>query len=254
MQDRKASIPDRAIVLELSLLSSIMELAIESGWDGAPEANPVKLVSKRRVLKVEKGVPRPLKPEEVIAILDASPPNWRQFLEVMLDTGMRREELLGLEWAEVDLKARKITLPPHRVKTGKGRTVPLTDTAARTLLAIVPHTGSPHVFVNPLTGKRWHPAGGIANAFLRIKVRAGVPHAKIHQFRHTFASWTRQLGMARDDRKDIVGHTTEEAHDTYSENDFAVLRASLNQFSPSTLLAQHMRLKVDEEALDPGRS
>jgi integrase len=56
----------------------------------------------------------------------------RQRVTVLLHTGLRKAEFLGLRWRDVDFKAGVVTIP--RSKNGDARHVPMTSTV-RTLLA-----------------------------------------------------------------------------------------------------------------------
>jgi integrase len=58
-------------------------------------------------------------------------------VKLLILTGLRREEIGGLRWSEVDLAARLIQLPPRRSKNGRAHIVPLSDPAI-TLLRAVP--------------------------------------------------------------------------------------------------------------------
>jgi integrase len=53
-----------------------------------------------------------LSPVQIKRFLDQCPPRWRRFFTVALDTGLRRGELIGLRWADVDLLER--TIHVHR--------------------------------------------------------------------------------------------------------------------------------------------
>ncbi len=55
-------------------------------------------------------------------------------ITVALYTGCRRGELLGLDWARVDLKQKLIHLEGRHIKSGKRRSVPLCETACAALL------------------------------------------------------------------------------------------------------------------------
>jgi integrase len=55
-------------------------------------------------------------------------------IELALNTGMRRGEMLGLEWSRVDLKARLVYLEAEHTKTARRRTVPLNTDAYRAML------------------------------------------------------------------------------------------------------------------------
>jgi integrase len=48
---------------------------------------------------------------------------------LILLSGCRREEIGGLKWSEIDLKAHTITLPGERTKNHQAHVVPLTDAA-----------------------------------------------------------------------------------------------------------------------------
>ena len=52
-----------------------------------------------------------------------------------LDSGLRREELTGLRWRQVELEARRLTVGKSKTAAGRGRTVPLGDRALATLSA-----------------------------------------------------------------------------------------------------------------------
>lgn len=248
IKDRKAVVPDIRVRNELTVFSSLMEYAIETGLAGAPEVNPMKLVSKKKLLAAYQPKPRWLKPEQVAALIEAASPKfWKPFILLLVETGMRRTELAELTWDEVNLKLGIITLSPDRVKTKKGRAVVLSDTAIRTLQGIARHPTSPYVFHSPRSGLKRKIA---YSTWQSIAKKAGVPDARIHDLRHTFASLTRQGGMAKDDRKSIMGHTTEEAHEIYSHSEITVLRESINRFAPSTQLAQYTQFRGIQGAQD----
>ncbi len=65
-----------------------------------------------------------LSPVQVKRFLDVCPPRWRLFFTVALDTGLRRGELIGLRWQDVDLLARIIhvrrSIGPYDEPEGEG--------------------------------------------------------------------------------------------------------------------------------------
>ncbi len=120
----------------------------------------------------------------------------------------------------------------------------MSDTVIHTLEAIPRHRDCDHIFVNQKTGKRYT---SIQSTWRRLRVRAGEPTARIHDLRHTFSSWTRQSGMPREDRKDIVGHVDDATHGGYAHASIETLTESLRKHSPSTLLAQAQKLYSETE-------
>jgi integrase len=239
VRERRKQTSDIQIRREITTLSSLMEYAIDHELEGAPEVNPCRLFRKKGLKKPVKK-PRWLTVGQVRALLAAAPARfWKPFIMLVLETGLRHEEALGLTWDEIDLKRRVIFLPADREKASRGRVVPLSDTALDTLLHI-PH--DPHVnfvFVSPRTRTRYN---SIGKGWVRLRTRAGVPHARIHDLRHTFASWTRQSGMSREDRKDVLGHLDDTTHGGYANASIESLVETVNKHSPSTLLSQEQEL------------
>jgi integrase len=54
-------------------------------------------------------------------------PIGRDYLLLVLFTGLRRREAASLRWTDVDLKARTLTIPATRTKPGRKLDLPLTD-------------------------------------------------------------------------------------------------------------------------------
>lgn len=233
IRDRRGLTSDIQLRLELGALSSVFEHIIAEDAPYAPETNPVKLV-KKDMLGTYNKKPRWLKPDQLRRLRAALErrPFFRDFVSLLLETGMRKEELLGLEWSEVDVDNMTITLKPGREKTKKGRTIPLTRMALNTLLAQQRHTGVPYVFVNPHTRTR---RKYVYTTWSKIREEAGLPTTRIHDLRHTLATHLRHSGVAREDRMDLLGHSSEDAHGGYADKSIDILREVLEKHSPNTL-------------------
>ena len=93
-----------------------------------------------------------------------------------LTTGMRRGEMLGLKWLDVDLNQRLIYLT--ETKSGKAREIPIID-KLYALLSEMPQTGE-KVFDIPIITLR--------RCFDRALHEAGISGFRFHDLRHTFAS------------------------------------------------------------------
>ena len=106
---------------------------------------------------------------------------------LLIFTGMRSGEILGLRWSEVDFEARLLNLPGARMKAGVAFRVPLSDHAA-TILSEMPHTNE---LVFPgRSGKRLS-----APIFERILKRLEMPGTP-HGIRSAFAGWAAERGTA----------------------------------------------------------
>ena len=111
------------------------------------------------------------------------------FLKLALCTGMRRGELLKLQWADVDYENGFIHI--RQPKGGKDQIIPLNQ-AARELLEAHPHT-SQYVFPGPDGGQC---KSNFRRSIDRIRKRAGLPEdfRPCHGLRHHFASMLASSG------------------------------------------------------------
>jgi len=104
-----------------------------------------------------------------------------RIIRLLAETGMRQEEVCGLEWSQVSIQRREVRLT--KTKTSSPRVVPLSDAAIGTLTGTPRHITKPYVF--------WHHDGErystFANSFALIARRAMVPF-RCHDLRHRFAS------------------------------------------------------------------
>jgi integrase len=110
------------------------------------------------------------------------------YLQALLLTGARREELLGLQWSEVDFQWQTLTI---RDKVEGERTIPLTPFVAQMLAALprrqmVTGKANPWVFSSPqaATGRLQDPRINHNKALQA----AGLPHLTLHGLRRSFGT------------------------------------------------------------------
>lgn len=164
---------------EFAFLKHVYNVAIR---DGKTERNPV---AKLKMLREPSGRVRYLTDEEEEALMKALPSDAdRQRVTVLVQTGLRKAELLGLRWKDADLKAGVLTIP--RSKNGESRHVPMTS-AVRAILSRLPRPldGSALVFPNGEGNRdlRW-----AEKAFPGAVADARIEDFRLHDTRHTFAS------------------------------------------------------------------
>ena len=109
---RSGEVSPASIVKELNVLKHLLGLAVE--WE-LIRANPAHGVKSP---KVAPGRVRYLQPTELRAVLRACPEWLRPIAGLAVATGMRRGEILGLRWLDVDSKGGRIMLP--QTKNGDG--------------------------------------------------------------------------------------------------------------------------------------
>ncbi len=134
-----------------------------------------------------------LKQEEFAALIEASDPGLQLIIRFAVATGLRKANVLSLDWREVDLSGAMVTVT---VKGDKTHSVALTPELRAALATDRQRIGK--VFDTTNVRKRWEKA-----------VRdAGLEDFRFHDLRHTFASWARQSGADLADIKDALGHSS----------------------------------------------
>ena len=113
-----------------------------------------------------------------------------------IETGMRRGEILGLQWEHVDLKRRIAYLP--LTKNGSSREVPLSTKAAQVLARQRQRNDTTSPF--PVT------PNGFRLAWERLRGRAGLSDLCFHDLRHEAISRFFELGLNIPEVAVISGH------------------------------------------------
>ena len=124
-------------------------------------------------------------------------------IRLLLFTGCRRGELLGLRWEDVNLDAGVLDLPDSKT----GRKVIVLNAPARQVLGALAKqrkNGSPWVLPGRFAGK---PLVGLPHAWLRIRERAGLDGVRLHDLRHSYASTAAGLGASLPVIGSLLGHT-----------------------------------------------
>jgi integrase len=184
---------------KFALLRRVYNVAIR---DGKTEGNPV---AKLGMLKEPSGRVRYLSDEEEAELMKALPTHCdRQRVTVLLQTGLRKSEFLGLRWKDIDLRNGVLTIP--RSKNGESRHVPLTSTVKGILLGL-PRAldASALVFPNSEGKKdlRW-----AEKAFPKAAGDARIDDFRLHDTRHTFASRLAMEGVDLLTIKELGGWKT----------------------------------------------
>lgn len=115
-------------------------------------------------------------------------------------TGMRRGEILGLQWANVNLNKRYVHV--LKTKSGKERKIPMSDKLYNSLVEIPRH--NENLFVNPTT-KRVHI--NIKDVFPEFLKTAKINDFCFHDLRHTAATRMVESGIDLVVVKEILGHS-----------------------------------------------
>jgi integrase len=149
---------------------------------------------------------RYLTPEEarkLVAALKGSENKMLQFIIPMLIlTGARKMEVQKARWEDINWEQRIWRIP--LTKSGKARHVPISDGALMILESIPRIGGCPWVFPNPKTHK---PYNSYYNSWNTVRKSVGLGDVRIHDLRHSFASFLVNSGRSLYEVQRILGHT-----------------------------------------------
>lgn len=136
-----------------------------------------------------------LSPEQFRRLLAASPEPMKPIFALLTATGMRRSELLGCKWQYVD--GARILLPTS--KNDEPKEIHLNGFALQ-VLASIPQ-GEPDDLLFPGVTPE-----AVSMAFHRVCEILNISDIRLHDLRHTFATWLRQGGTALDVIASQLGH------------------------------------------------
>jgi integrase len=208
----------------LALLKKMFNLAIDWGYAKENPVRRVKLFSEKDNLKE-----RILTEEEEKSLLEAASAHLKPIVKTALHTGMRRGEILGLEWDQVDLGKRMIRVT--RTKSGKSRFIPINDLLFEELEILKKTNGlSKNVFLNP-EGKG--PLADVKTAFKAASRRAGIKGLRFHDLRHTFASRLVERGVDIITVKDLLGHHSVVTTQRYTHSNADQKRKAVQNLVPN---------------------
>ena len=143
-------------------------------------------------------------------------------IQILRLTGARKSEIEGLTWSMVDMEALELRLPDS--KTGQKKILLLPSAAA--ILERQPKTLSSYVFPA-------HRGGGHTQVTRRVwdklRVRAQLPTARLHDLRHAFASALINRGVDLPQVGGLLGHRDPKTTKRYAHLRDESLRAALHQ-------------------------
>jgi integrase len=147
---------------------------------------------------------------------------WRAFFPLALLMGFRKAEICALRWVNVDFEQRTLRLP--ETKTGRSHLLPLPAPIVALLESLPSRDKSAWVFPSDsATGHIVEPA----KAWQRIRERAGVEDVRLHDLRHTLASWLVAQGFSLPIIGRALNHRNTSTTERYSHLALDPIRAAL---------------------------
>lgn len=146
-------------------------------------------------------------------------------IRLLMLTGCRLGEIMTLEWAHVNLKARELRLPDS--KTG-AKVVHFGDAVGEILKGIKRLDGNPYVITGAIAGRH---LTDLQHPWRRIRKAADLVDVRIHDLRHSFASSALALGEGLPMIGKLLGHTQVQTTARYAHLANAPIKAAAARIS-----------------------
>jgi integrase len=130
---------------------------------------------------------------------------------LLMLTGARRDEITQAKWEHVLWNERKLLVPQS--KSGKPRWIALSTSAMSLLDSIPKLTGCDYIFPSSITGR---PCPSLWFPWRRIRARAGLQDVRLHDLRHSFASFLVNEGVSLYVVQALLGHANARTTQRYA--------------------------------------
>jgi integrase len=130
---------------------------------------------------------------------------------LLMLTGARRNEITHAKWEHVLWNERKLLVPLS--KSGKPRWISLGASAMSLLNSLPRNDGNEYIFPSPVTGR---PSPSLWFPWRRIRARAGIEDVRLHDLRHSFASFLVNEGVSLYVVQALLGHANARTTQRYA--------------------------------------
>jgi integrase len=205
---------------ELSLMKHAFDLALKE-WNWIRE-NPM---SKVKMERENNERDRVLSYEDEERLLAASPPWLKEIIQFALDTGAREREILSLQWPQVDLFRKVMSI--RQEKTGFTKSIPLTSTVFELLKSKAKVRHLHCSLVVPSENDTQITASNLGRALRNALTKTEIKDFRFHDLRHTFASRLAQRGIDLYLIQKLLGHREPRMVQRYAHHSVESLRAGI---------------------------
>lgn len=128
---------------------------------------------------------------------------------LLLLTGARRNEITHAKWVHFELTSRTLLVP--KAKSGKARRIALNGSAVALLTSL--KRENEYIFPSPVTGR---PSPSLWFPWDRIRKRADLNDVRLHDLRHSFASFLVNRGLSLYIVQQLLGHAHARTTERYA--------------------------------------
>jgi site-specific recombinase XerD len=173
---------------------------------------------------------------------------------LLLGTGCRLNEILTAKKSDIDVENRVLKIAAINAKGKRVRSVPLNDASLDIILKQFEDTkgfhtkGQDYLFINHKTKQ---PYTTIMKVWTRLRNKAGLSHLRIHDLRHSFASFLVNSGRTLYEVQQILGHSQSIVTERYAHLSSKTLQAAANSASIIIKGAMQSQLQQKQQLPQP---
>ena len=203
-----------------NLLSHMFNIAIE--W-GLLNENPIKGIKKypeerRNVFLNFEQI------EELINVLNKDGSISAKAIKMMILTGARKSEVLNATFDQFDLINHYWNKPYHSTKQRKTHTVPMSDKVIEIVTSLRKQQNGQYLFAN----FKGQPMQDIKKKWQKIRLEINMPHLRLHDLRHSFASFMANKGIPVRLISELLGHSNIQTTLRYAHVFDKILKKAVN--------------------------
>jgi len=231
IKKRKAKVSNATVNREIALLRHMFNIAIEKGYIGVNPANGIKRLPeapwRHKMMFSE---------IEIQQLINAASSHLKPILAFAFGTGLRKGDILNLEWEDIDFDHGIITL--YMQKTGEPVEIPILP-VLMDILERLRMTANESPFIFTFNGGK---IGDIKTAFHSALRRSGLASKgyRFHDIRRTFATMLFNRGVVLTKIQRLLGHKSVLTTERYLGIKFEETRQAVMELdrSLSTICAQ----------------
>jgi integrase len=156
-------------------------------------------------------------------LLGAAKDHLHVMVVMALDTGMRRGEITGQRWEDIDFSRKLLFVTRSKTPEGESREIPLTGRLHELLFKDRKSEGL-------VIGFHGKPVRIIKRTWKTALKNAGIRHVRFHDLRHTFNTRLMEAQVLQEVRMALMGHSAgSRVHATYTHIELPVKREAIRK-------------------------
>jgi len=200
----------------LALLSTLFNFAINVNHVRLPDGNPCRGVKRFKEESRERILATGDEFKRFFDALEDEDQLFQDFFKLLLLTGARRNNVLSMEWTELNLDAAKWTIPGEKFKNGKTQTIQLHADVIQILRRrLAESKDEPWVFPSVRRNQSGH-LDSPEKAWQRVCKKAKLTDLRMHDLRRTHGSWMAMTGASLPIIGKTLGHQNQATTGIYA--------------------------------------